>query len=312
MKTLVIGSTHLCVWKDHIKNVKFNSSKKQRVAFVFSLNEITNRPFRHSVFGVSFLANLVRSTKRSTILVILKLLKIRIIAIDLHDNYGLSKIDLLLAQFSDVYFKRELPKNKWNAITTSLGNQRHVGYIRRTKKYRKLAEKLRPIALGVAVQDTLAQLDFTKKKFDVFYCGDSRELTERVCAMEVMRSLEAIGLSVHYPQERLSKSEYLDSIRQSWIVLSPMGNGWDCFRHYETAANGAFPLMSYPTIQMQTEPPESCQDGSCFVDFTNVRATSQRVITLLSQKQDLVQKISDFHKLSLSSYTCCGIVELCV
>ena len=35
---------------------------------------------------------------------------------------------------------------------------------------------------------------------------------------------------------------------RSWLVWSPEGLGWDCFRHYEAAAAGSVPVINVPSI----------------------------------------------------------------
>ena len=43
--------------------------------------------------------------------------------------------------------------------------------------------------------------------------------------------------------------EFYRRCAQAWIIWSPEGHGWDCFRHYEALACGSVPLINQPTIE---------------------------------------------------------------
>ena len=59
------------------------------------------------------------------------------------------------------------------------------------------------------------------------------------------------GVRLDLPAERLAPADFYRRCAASWLVWSPAGYGWDCFRHYEAAACGSVPVMPYPWIERQ-------------------------------------------------------------
>ena len=48
---------------------------------------------------------------------------------------------------------------------------------------------------------------------------------------------------------RLSLPEFYQRAARAWLVWSPEGLGWDCFRHYEAPACGSVPVINQPNIE---------------------------------------------------------------
>src|SRR4029453_1836066 len=48
---------------------------------------------------------------------------------------------------------------------------------------------------------------------------------------------------------QLSLQDFYRRCAQAWIVWSPEGLGWDCFRHYEALGCGSVPVINQPTIE---------------------------------------------------------------
>jgi hypothetical protein len=57
------------------------------------------------------------------------------------------------------------------------------------------------------------------------------------------------GITVDIPQSRLPLPEFYQRASRAWLVWSPEGLGWDCFRHYEAPACGSVPVINQPTIE---------------------------------------------------------------
>jgi glycosyltransferase involved in cell wall biosynthesis len=57
------------------------------------------------------------------------------------------------------------------------------------------------------------------------------------------------GLVLDAPETPLPRAEFYERCARAWLVWSPEGLGWDCFRHYEAAAAGSVPLINQPTIE---------------------------------------------------------------
>ena len=57
------------------------------------------------------------------------------------------------------------------------------------------------------------------------------------------------GLKIDIANEVLSPREFYERCARAWLVWSPEGLGWDCFRHYEALACKAVPIINYPAIE---------------------------------------------------------------
>jgi len=110
-------------------------------------------------------------------------------------------------------------------------------------------KKIRPISLGLQVPlEKFRDLPH-EKKHDLFFCGTMDLRTPRISALEEIRESArregwALKLADRMPQE-----EFLRTCAESWLVLSPSGNGWDCWRHTEVLMAGSVPLINYPWIE---------------------------------------------------------------
>jgi len=110
-------------------------------------------------------------------------------------------------------------------------------------------KKIRPISLGLQVREEKFRGLPTEKKHDIFFCGTTDMRTPRVSALEEIRaSAEREGWRLKLV-ERMPQDEFLRTCAESWLVLSPSGNGWDCWRHTEVLMAGSVPLINYPWIE---------------------------------------------------------------
>ena len=60
--------------------------------------------------------------------------------------------------------------------------------------------------------------------------------------------MAAQGVSVDRSEKPLPPAEFYARCAAAWLVWSPEGLGWDCFRHYEAPACGSVPLINQPSI----------------------------------------------------------------
>jgi hypothetical protein len=110
-------------------------------------------------------------------------------------------------------------------------------------------KKIRPISLGLQVLEEKFHGLHVEKKHDIFFCGTTDMRTPRVSALEEIRaSAEREGWKLKLV-ERMPQDEFLKICAESWLVLSPSGNGWDCWRHTEVLMAGSVPLINYPWIE---------------------------------------------------------------
>ena len=110
-------------------------------------------------------------------------------------------------------------------------------------------KKIRPISLGLQVAEEKFRHLPREKKHDLFFCGTMDMRTPRISALEEIReSARREGWTLKLA-DRMSQEEFLRTCAESWLVLSPSGNGWDCWRHTEVLMAGSVPLINYPWIE---------------------------------------------------------------
>jgi glycosyltransferase involved in cell wall biosynthesis len=122
--------------------------------------------------------------------------------------------------------------------------------IRRSRRWQRRIEKLRPISLQAGSIDIGRPDDaFAAKNADVFFAG-AVELnsTVRSDGLRQLEGLAARGLRIDMPAERLAQDEFYRRMSRAWLAWSPSGLGWDCYRHYEAPQCLTVPVINYPTI----------------------------------------------------------------
>jgi hypothetical protein len=173
-----------------------------------------------------------------------------IAVIDTADYPYINRSDLFLLSRCRFYFKRELPPDHWRLFTKTAHSELPTRRFRSRSRLRHLIDKLRPISLGLpaAVKD-LPQTDLDKTT-DVFFSGSVEGTsTIRKAGMAELIALRDRGFRIDIPEGRLPPQEFYRRCAQAWIVWSPEGLGWDCFRHYEALGCGSVPLINQPTIE---------------------------------------------------------------
>jgi hypothetical protein len=172
-----------------------------------------------------------------------------IVGIDMEDAPIIDNSRFAVLQNAVCYFKRELPQNPCNAFLYTTSKTECNGNVLHLKFFRGAIDKLRPISIGVDAEtcQNLAKYDFPKKT-DVFFSGDCANRLNRQRGLKLLETLKAEGYAIDIAYERLPREEFLRRCAQAYIVWSPEGFGWDCFRHYEVALVGSVPLMQVPSI----------------------------------------------------------------
>ena len=146
--------------------------------------------------------------------------------------------------------------------------------------------KVFPISLGLKAGILSEPFRAEKKQHDILWSGAIACRTPRMAAVdEVAEASTQHGWKFFRP-ERLSLAEFQQECSRAWLCLSPSGNGWDCYRHYEILAAGSVPLINYPWIERYAP----LQDGAhCFL-FTVERGHVTEVIRqALAAKEKLGQ-----------------------
>ncbi len=169
-----------------------------------------------------------------------------IATLDIADSFGIRRHNFRLLDVSRVYFKRELPVDRWRVFFRS-GHWDLPGRRWRAKEtpQQRLA-KLKPIGIGLVPPPPTPPVG---KTTDIFFAGEvSPNSTVRSDGIAELKALAAEGYAIDVPDGRLAPDEFRARMAAACLAWSPEGYGWDCFRHYEAAALGTVPLINYPTI----------------------------------------------------------------
>lgn len=211
----------------------------------------------------SALRSLADQQLSAKLLSILGLSKSRKIILDISDDRHLCETALRLFPDSERYFKREL----------DLGKSYAPGIL----------EKLRPIPLFVPNEERIPAKK--SKIYDVFFSGALCSPARRKAVAEALK-LEAQGIATYIPDAPLPYDEFLDALSRSWLVLSPEGLGWDCYRHYEACLAGAVPVINEPSYRRRL----FLQEGSHSFYYKPEGSQLTDCLTkLLSDKQKLTE-----------------------
>ena len=173
-----------------------------------------------------------------------------LIAIDMDDAFGISRNSVFLLDKAKIFFKRELPVDKWQVLYGSVHPHLPTLRYRKRKKWQRRMDALQPISLPQwRYDERLRTAPFPQKTHDIFFVGSTLgNSTVRSAGLPEIERLKALGYRIDQPTERLPYDAFLERMSRSWLAWSPEGMGWDCNRHYEASIAQAVPLMNQPTI----------------------------------------------------------------
>jgi hypothetical protein len=155
-----------------------------------------------------------------------------LVVVDMFDSATIARRNRFLMRRCLYYFKREL----------RLDTDPSAGY------QPEYLSKLKPISIGLSEARMRTMPGPVAKTTDVFFAGDIYP-GARSKGIRQLLELQTKGYTIDIPEHRLPYSEYLRHCARAWLVWSPPGRGWDCFRHYEAAAAGSVPVMICPSIR---------------------------------------------------------------
>ena len=175
-----------------------------------------------------------------------------------------------------MYFKRELPIDRDKLVTNPSARQKGV--------LARNLSKLRPISIGLAPWRIADLPDpLPEKTTDIFYSG-TFNLEIRSRGAEQLDRLAQEGIRVDLSRERLDRKEYLRRTAQAYLVWSPEGLGWQCFRHLEVSAAASVPVINHSAIE-QVKPLQ--QDRHCLHYHPDGDDLLQVIRAALTDKQRL-------------------------
>jgi glycosyltransferase involved in cell wall biosynthesis len=136
-----------------------------------------------------------------------------------------------------------------NAVTYFKTNLR--GEAARQNSLPNTTFKFLPYWIALAVYaDKPVKLE--DKKYDLFISFTVNSAARRT-AMKALELLRNTGINIFHSQRCLEHCEYAAALRASWLVLSPEGYGFHGFRHYESMAMGAVPVVNRPSTDLITD-----------------------------------------------------------
>lgn len=164
-----------------------------------------------------------------------------LVGLDFNDATELSAMAVKILERSICFLKRELPTDIRRLLPRSASSAQRAAVERN-------AHKLAPISLGLC-SGRISNLPHVReeKKYDLFFSGDTGSPV-RKAEIPLLEKLKELGVRVFQPESRLTQQEFLRTCAQSYLIWSPEGAGWDCFRHYEAAGSGSVPVMNLPSI----------------------------------------------------------------
>lgn len=185
------------------------------------------------------------------------------IIVDIRDERHLCETTLRLFPQATHYFKRELDFDR----DVEVGIQASL------------------CPLPLFVPDERFSPPAQEKDIDVFFAGAICN-DVRADAVKAANEMTARGLRVFIPREPLPFPEFLATLARSWLVLSPEGYGWDCYRHYEACLAGSVPVINRPSYRRCLY----LRDGvHCIYYDMHDGSLAQHLVTALADKERLLR-----------------------
>ena len=158
---------------------------------------------------------------------------------------------------------------------------RHALYFKRELALADEGTRVRPLSLFVPNEARMPPP--LEKDIDVFFAGD---LCNRVRqdAVAAIGSLARRDFRVFAPKHPLPYREFLTTLARAWLVLSPEGHGWDCYRHYEACLAGSVPVINRPSYPRRLYLREGLH---CFYYDPNGEGLAPLLARLLADKERL-------------------------
>jgi len=168
--------------------------------------------------------------------------------LDMEDYSFINPGSRFLLDHCRFYFKRELPPDHWRLFAA--GNNLPSPRMRRDERFINRLKKLKPMTLGMphGGVEELPKLP-QEKTVDVFFAGRTDGYTVRERGIAELLALRNHGIKVDILENPLPRREFYERCARAWLVWSPEGYGWQCFRHYEAPACGSVPVINQPTIE---------------------------------------------------------------
>lgn len=211
-----------------------------------------------------------------------------IIVVDDKDNQYIWPIDFPLLLNCSLYFKRELPFDRFLSfifLYLKLDNRQKVN----------LAKKLKPmwisydsdvVATFTDINDTIP---YHERDIDISHLCNLYSGYNRIKILPFLDNLEKDYKIVTTKDGKLDTEAYFKLIKRSKISLSLEGRGWDCNKHYELMLCRTLLFVTRPIIQLAYE----LVDGENCVFIDNSLNDFERLAKYYLENPELSEKIAN-------------------
>ena len=208
------------------------------------------------------------------------------VVVDHEDLPLINRNNFFLLDRCRLYFKRELPVDRWRVFLKTAHPNLPTARFRKARLNLSRLSRLRPLSLGLPLGSQIAPVQADpEKRSDVFFAGRIEGSSSlRAQGVAELTALEAQGIKVDIPPAPLPPEEFYRRCGAAWLVWSPEGYGWDCFRHYEALACGSVPVINTPTIERYA--PLAANEHALYYD-AEPGGLTQAVLSALADKPGL-------------------------
>ncbi|HCY18565.1 MAG: hypothetical protein A2X87_00680 [Deltaproteobacteria bacterium GWC2_42_51] len=171
-----------------------------------------------------------------------------IVVVDDLDDPFIHPPDFGLLANCAVYFKRELPFNRFLCFRLRLGFS--------NDELMSFANKLRPVWTSYDRESISAftMMDditlYEERDIDILFLGSTYASYGRQLILPILRRLGKRYRVISPESGRRPKEEFYKLLKRSRICVSPEGRGWDTPKHYELPLFGGLLFLPRPTIEL--------------------------------------------------------------
>jgi Glycosyl transferases group 1 len=177
-------------------------------------------------------------------------IKAPLAVIDFEDYATISRANMFMLKRATAYFKRELPPDRWRLFAGVLHRTTLTPRFRTNRQLARRLAKVQPLSLGLPLHARIPSFLSREKQTDVFFAGRvNGSSTVRERGFGELLALRNQGYAIDIPDERLEQKEFFARCARAWLVWSPEGYGWQCFREFEALMCGSVPVCNQPTIE---------------------------------------------------------------
>lgn len=171
-----------------------------------------------------------------------------IVVVDDMDDSFIHPVDFDLLANCVVYFKRELPFNRFFCFRLRLGLS--------NEELMNFACKLRPLWTSYDLKSisTFTSVDdlrsYNNRDIDMLFLGSMHNSYGRQLILPILEKLGKRYKVISPTSGRRNKDEFYELLKRSKICISPEGRGWDTPKHYELPFFGGLLFIPRPTIEL--------------------------------------------------------------